>query len=97
MKKRTTYTKEYKQAAVELVVKQGRSIPEAARSLGIHENVLRKWLKSYETEGEDAFRGQGNRASLEEENRQLRQENQRLKMEQEFLKKATAYFAKHLK
>ena len=95
--KRRTYTREYKAAAVELVVKQGRSIPEAARSLGIHENLLRKWKQSLEAEGSEAFRGQGNRTALEDENRQLRMEVQRLKMEQEFLKKASAYFAKHLK
>lgn len=95
--KRRTYTKEYKTAAVELVLKGGRSVAEAARSLGIHENLLRSWAKLLEAEGGDAFRGQGNRTALEEENRRLRLEVQRLKMEQEFLKKASAYFAKHLK
>ena len=87
MRKRTSYTKEYKQAAVELVLCQGRSISEVSKSLGIHENMIRKWKKEFESSGEDAFRGQGNWTVLEKENRQLRMENQRLKLEQEFLKR----------
>ena len=96
MRTRRAYSKEYKLAAVELLA-SGRSVSEAAKSLGIHENVLRKWKKALEAQGPDAFRGTGTRSTLEEELRQLRMENQRLKQEQEFLKKATAYFAKQLK
>ena len=38
-RKRRTYTQEFKQSAVQLVTEQGRSVAEAARSLGISVNV----------------------------------------------------------
>ena len=42
-KKRRTYTPEFKAEAVKLVTEQGRSVAEAARSLGIREILLRNW------------------------------------------------------
>ena len=42
-RKRRTYTPEFKAEAVQLVTEQGYSVAEAARSLGIHETVLRSW------------------------------------------------------
>ena len=37
------YTQEFKVEAVKLVTEQGRSVAEAARSLGIGETLLRSW------------------------------------------------------
>src|SRR5262245_12759720 len=93
-KRRRTYTREFKVEAVKLITEGGHSVAEAARSLGIHETVLRAWKQALEAEGEQAFPGQGNRPALEEEVRRLRAENKRLQMERDILKKATAYFAK---
>jgi len=44
-KKRTykTYTKEFKEEAVALVLEQGYSVPEAASALGIATNMLYLW------------------------------------------------------
>ncbi len=38
---RRTFTPEFKAEAVKLVTEQGYSVAEAARSLGIRENLLR--------------------------------------------------------
>ena len=38
---RRTYIPEFKRSAVQLVTEQGRSVAEAARSLGINVNLLR--------------------------------------------------------
>ena len=93
-KKRRTYTPEFKAEAVKLVTERGYSVAEAARSLGIHETLLRSWKQAVDAQGDQAFPGHGNRPALDEELRRLKAENRRLHMECEILKKATALFAK---
>ena len=90
---RRTYTRDFKLAAVKLITVQGYSVAEAARSLGLHENLLRIWKRKFQAEGEQAFPGPGSLPPLEEEVRRLRAENKRLQMERDILKKATAFFA----
>ena len=93
-RKRRTYTPEFKAEAVRLVTQQGYSIAEAARSLGVHETLLRSWKQAVETQGDQAFPGHGKLPAVEEELRRLRAENQRLLAERDILKKATALFAR---
>jgi transposase len=83
---------EFKQEAIQLVTKQGLSISEAARRLGIHANLLRNWKKAFEKNG--TSRQPRQPTALEAENSRLRAENERLHMERDILKKATAFFAK---
>jgi transposase len=97
MKQRKQYTKEFKQEAVRLVTDQGRSISDAANSLGISDRNLARWLKDAKLQGSDAFRGNGTRTSQEQEIFDLRQKVKQLEEEKEILKKAAAYFAAHLK
>ena len=96
-KRRREYTKEFKMEAVRLVSEQGYSLSEAARNLGIHSSLLRRWKNQIETEGKDAFPGKGHMGPEQEEIRQLRKEVRELRMEREILKKATAFFAKESK
>ena len=91
---RRTYTPEFKTEAVKLVTEQGYSIAEAARSLGLSDNLLRSWKLALEAKGEDAFPGPGKLPAIEEELRRLRAENKRLQAERDILKKATAFFAR---
>jgi transposase len=93
-KKRRTYTPEFKAEAVKLVTAQGYSVAEAARSLGIHETLLRSWKQAVQTQGDQAFPGQGKLPAFDEELRRLRAENKRLLAERDILKKATALFAR---
>lgn len=92
-RKRRTYTRDFKRAAVQLITAQGYSVAEAARSLGISENLLRIWRQKLHAGGDQAFPGHGHLPPLEEEVRRLRAENKRLQMERDILKKATAFFA----
>jgi transposase len=91
---RRTYTPEFKIEAVKLVTEQGYSVAEAARSLGLNDNLIRSWKHALESKGTDAFPGQGKLPAVEDELRRLRAENQRLRAERDILKKATAFFAK---
>jgi transposase len=91
---RRTYTPEFKAEAVKLVTQQGYSVAEAARTLGLNENLIRNWKQTLETQGEHAFPGRGKLSPFEEENRRLRAENKRLLGERDILKKAAAFFAR---
>ena len=93
-RKRRTYTPEFKAEAVKLVTEQGYSVAEAARSLGIHETLLRSWKQALQDQGDQAFPGHGQLPPFEEQLRRLRAENQRLRAEHDILKKATALFAR---
>ncbi len=43
---RRTFSREFKLEAVRLV-REGRSVAQAARDLDVHENLLRKWMKEF--------------------------------------------------
>jgi transposase len=91
---RRTYTPEFKAEAVKLVTEQGYSAAEAARSLGIHETLLRSWKQALQDKGADAFPGQGKLPAIEEELRRPRADNKRLLAERDILTKAAAFFAR---
>ena len=97
MKERKHYTKEFKQGAVRLVTEQGRSIPDAASSLGVPAWRLSRWIRAAKGEGAYAFRGNGNRTTQDQEIAELRRRVKQLEEEKEILKKAAAYFATHLR
>jgi len=42
------YPKEFKEEAVALILEQGYSVPEAAKSLGIATNILYRWKEKVE-------------------------------------------------
>lgn len=92
---RRTYSKEFKIAACDLVLKDEIKAKVVAEKLGINNHMLYRWIDEYQTNGNDAFVGSGNQTPGNAELRKLRKENERLKMENEILKKAAAYFAKH--
>jgi transposase len=91
---RRTYTAEFKVEAVKFVTEQGYSVAEAARSLGISENLIRNWKQALQDQGEQAFPGQGHLSPPEQELARLRAENKRLLAERDILKKAAAFFAR---
>jgi transposase len=93
-KSRRSFTREFKVQAVRQVTEQHDSFAEAARQLGITENLLRLWKKRLAAGEGGAFPGNGNRSPLEAERERLRAENQRLQIEREILKKAAAFFAR---
>jgi transposase len=95
MKKRPSYTKEFKREAVRLLERGDKPAADLARELGIKRNQLYKWQQQLQARGrEDVFPGHGRRAGSEAEVAQLRREVARLKEENVILKKAAMYFAK---
>jgi transposase len=49
-RKRRNYTEDFKRDAVALVTEQGYKTAEAARSLGIRGNLIRRWRREFEEE-----------------------------------------------
>ena len=47
--------REFKVEAVKLVRERGVSVAQAGRDLGVHENVLRKWVKEFGSDPVQAF------------------------------------------
>jgi transposase len=92
-RKRRNYTEDFKRDAVALVTEQGYKTSEAARSLGIGDNLIRRWKREFEEEASGTRLG----ADEREELKRLRKENRLLRMEKEILKKASQYFAKEMK
>lgn len=90
MGRRRRFSQEFKLNAVAMVVDQGRDLIETAHDLEIRPDMLRKWKKKFESDGQRAFPGSGHLKPEEEELRRLRRENERLRMERDILKKAVA-------
>jgi transposase len=88
-----SYSQEFREEAVALVLNQGYSVPEAARSLGIATNMLYRWKQKIEDQRQGKVLSEDERDEL----KRLRKENKNLRMEKEILKKASAFFAKEMK
>ena len=92
--KRKQYSSEFKREAVRLVTEGGLSIAQAARDLGLDDNMVSRWKKEAEQaeqNGQRAFPGQGH--PQDEELARLRRENEVLRQEREILKKAISIFS----
>ncbi len=88
------FDREFKLEAVRLITVGGRPVAEVARSLDVHENLLRKWKNQFSEDPAGSFPGKGHLKLEEEELRRLRRENESLKEDREILKKALAIFSK---
>ncbi|WP_026179931.1 IS3 family transposase, partial [Hahella ganghwensis] len=91
MTTRKKYSKEFKLDAISLVLDQGYSQTDAARSLGITPNMLGRWIREHRRDDGQAFRGNGKLTPEQEEIRRLKAQVKRLEMEKDILKKATVF------
>lgn len=94
MRKRKTFSKEFKLEAVRLLETTDKPAADLARELGIRRNQLYKWQEQLRSKGEDAFPGKGRRAEKDDEIARLKRELDRVKEERDILKKAALYFAR---
>ena len=89
--KRKSFSAEFKDEAVKMVIESSRAVADVARELGIGAETLRTWVSRYRAEhaDEEPPLTISERARL----RELEKENRELKMKAEFLGKAAAFFA----
>ena len=57
--KRKSYDKQFKMAAVKLILEEEVPVSVVAKELEIHQNTLYRWVNEYEEHGESAFPGRG--------------------------------------
>jgi transposase-like protein len=93
------FPKEFRRDVIAVARQGDQSIAQVARSFGISESCLNRWLKIADredglagpTSSTPAASGGGD---LEVENRELRKRAKQLEQENEILRRATAYFAR---
>jgi transposase len=80
-----SFSPEFKDEAVKMVIETSRPIARVAKELGINEGTLGNWVGIYRREhaGEEPPLSVSDRARL----REVERENRELKMENDFLKK----------
>src|SRR5215471_1560477 len=92
-KPRRVHSEEFRKGAVGLVLDEGKTVIQVARSLGLSESVLFEWVRKAKL-----GRAKAPVMRVTDDERaelvRLRKENTDLRMERELLKKAAAFFAK---
>lgn len=91
---RRVFSREFKVEAVRLVVERGVTFRQAARDLGIHENLIRKWARAIRLDSKQSFPGRGKMKPDDAEVARLRRELAKTQTERDILKKAIAFFAR---
>ena len=94
MDTRRKFSREFKHEAVKMVKERGDALKQVARDLDLYENMLRRWVREFGEDPQDAFPGLGQMKPEQAEIARLQREVAKLKMERDILKKAAAYFAK---
>uniref|UniRef100_A0AAU2UVN3 Transposase n=1 Tax=Streptomyces sp. NBC_00003 TaxID=2903608 RepID=A0AAU2UVN3_9ACTN len=103
-----TYTPEFREGAVRIVIETGRPIPEVAEELGVHSGTLHSWVSRWRRNGSassdrPAPTAPGNRikeaerAELERLRREMSEKNKRireLEMERDVFKRCMALWVK---
>ncbi|GAA4669450.1 transposase [Amycolatopsis dongchuanensis] len=94
MARQRKYSPEFREKAVRLALESERPVAEVARSLDMHPETLRVWVRQHEREHDleapEVDLPLTDRARL----RELERRNRELEREVSFLKNAAAYFAK---
>jgi len=93
-KSRRKYTREFKIEALKMVLDDGRTVTDVAKSLGIDRSVLQRWKSEFKDDGDVAFPGKGRRKPDDEDFARLKRELSQTRQERDILKKALAFFAK---
>jgi transposase len=90
---RRSFSDEFKEQAVRLVLEEGKPIARVARELDLTASALTEWVKHARA---DRSKGRTGLTTAErEELARLKKEVRELKLERDILKKAAAFFAKH--
>ena len=83
---RRKFTREFKLEAVKLIRERGVAYAQASRDLGVHQTVLRSWVKAFADDPTDAFPGHGQLKPEQAEIARLKREVTKLKAERDILK-----------
>ena len=90
MPKRGKYSSELKKGALSLA--PVRPVSVVPRKVGTGANLLSRWRREIDSQGQQAFSGSGH--APDEEVAQLKREPARVKKEWDFLREAATFFAR---
>jgi transposase len=90
VKKRRSFTTEFKLEAAQLVTDQGYSITQASQSLGVGQSAMRRWVKQLEQERTGVTPKSKALTPEQQRIKELEARIDRLEREKTILKKATA-------
>lgn len=97
MKTRGKFDTPFKLEVVHMVKDQDLSVSEVAKTMGVGETALRRWVTQYDAEL-NGHSGIGKPLTVEQQRiRALEAENRQLRSDNDLLKKASAFFARELK
>ena len=91
---RKSYSKEFKESAVRLMVMEGMTALQVSEKLGVREGLLYRW-KSEQVSKLKPSDAALDPQALVSENEQLRKQLARAEKINEILKETVAYFAEH--
>ncbi len=89
-RQRRSFSPEFKHDSASLVVDQGYSMAEAGRTVDVHENTLRKWVRQLEAERGGSTPKSKALTPEQQRIQELEARVNRLEREKTILKKATA-------
>jgi transposase len=92
----TPYPKEFRRDVVAVARQGDQSIAAVARSFGVSESCLSRWLRIADREdaGSGGVTSTASSGDVQAQNRELLKRNKQLEQENEILRRATAYFAR---
>ena len=90
---RRKFDNDFKREAVRMVLEDGLTRSEVAKRLGINQTQVGSWVKTFQAEGVEGFRGNGRMRPEEARIKELEKQVKEQQMELDFLKKSAAYFA----
>lgn len=93
MIKKSSYTQEFKEEAINMALGSDLPLNEVAVNLGIKYKTLYNWMKKAMPQVSSPQEGKDKINLLEEEVKKLNKELKRTRQERDILKKAAAYFA----
>jgi transposase len=91
---RRKFGSEFKREAVRQAMQPGNAVATVAQDLGVHESVLRRWIKEFGSGPADKASERPLKNAQAQEIERLKRELARVKMERDIIKKALGYFAK---
>jgi transposase len=91
VRRRRSFTPEFKAEIVECCRRGDRSIGQVAKDFDLTETAVREWVKQADLDA--GTRSDGLTSAEREELAALRRENRQLRQDVDILKRATAFFA----
>jgi len=91
---RRAFAAEFKREVVKAALQPGASKTQVAKDLGLHPNLLRRWISAFEAGKWESAPGKSLKTEQQSELERLRRELKRVTTERDIPKKAVGYFAK---